>query len=188
MTKVYKPINEKYIRTNGIYHNRTLLSSYLDSMNTNITNNTTNINNITGLINSHIVCDHSGDYNFPAGNVYKVYTRFDMNHTNRSYGNVFTRSGQYIVAQKSCVALIGCSFNFDLYQTDVQICLQVNNTTVHTIDSGTMNGMSNTVPLLMIYNLNSGDKISATLSFSDSSSHLCRGSRSYFFATALYTS
>lgn len=31
MTKVYKPINSKYIRTNGIYHNRTLLSDYLDS-------------------------------------------------------------------------------------------------------------------------------------------------------------
>lgn len=35
MTKVYKPINSKYVRTDGIYHNRTLLSSYLDTFKLN---------------------------------------------------------------------------------------------------------------------------------------------------------
>jgi len=188
MSKSYKPISSKYIAIDALrYSSSVSLKSKIDGMNTSIGTNTTNISNITGKIASHIVCDHNGDYTYAAGNGYTVYTRFDLNRTNRVWGSTFTRNGQYIVAQKACVALIGCSFNFDI-NANVQICLQVNNSTIHTIDSGSMAGMANTPPLLMIYNLNANDKISVNMSFSDSSTHLCRGARSYIFATELYTS
>lgn len=43
MSKAYKPISSKYIKTTGIVHNRTALNSYLDTLNSSVSTNTTNI-------------------------------------------------------------------------------------------------------------------------------------------------
>lgn len=178
MSKAIKFKNNMYLDSRGAVHNGTILKTYLDNMNTNITNLSNKI------INPSIGINGTSDYTIPApGGSFTNYQQYAFNNTYFNNGNTFSRNGSTIVANKKCLALVMFSINFDGDET-IQCNLRKNYSAIFTVDSYA-HGMTNTNPVQILVSLNAGDILDINVGFGRNASHLTRRDRSYMNVIAL---
>ena len=171
MARAIKFKNDTYLDSTGVVHDQELLSDYLNNLSNRI-------------INPSIGINGNSNYTIPApGGAFTNYQQYAFNNTYFSNGNVFSRSGSTIVANKKCFALVMFSLNFDGQET-IQCNLRKNYSAIFTVDSYA-SGMTNTNPIGILVSLNPGDILDVTVGFGNNTSHLSRRDRSYMNAIAL---
>lgn len=169
MAQSIKFDNNIYMDSTGVAHNNEPLSDYLN----------------TGIINSAIGINRGGDYTIPApGGAYTNYQQYPFEQTYAIRGNAFSRNGATIVANKTCMALVMFTLNIDGNSENVQLKLQKNSNDIFTGDAALSN-MNNTHPFCFLVSLSKGDVLSLYVGFSQNTTHLSRGQRSYFNAIEL---